>query len=237
MKKIKLPQVTLIGIDCVDVSRIQKALDISSEQIEFAEVKLLTSLETSDSRKVEIPHLGSVESYSEFCLKDLVSYVDTEFVLIVQYDGFVLNADSWSDEFLKYDYIGAPWFMNKEFWFKDFRIPRSLKNTWVVGNGGFSLRSKKLLRVTSRFADEGVLKHVHPEDIVISVDEKNNLEKEGIKIAPKEIAERFSIEGQTLKYNKQFGFHGLKWTNITKWIKQNKKWGVRQNRFLLIFYR
>lgn len=89
--KIKLLNVTLVGIDCVDVQRIQKALDISSQDIEFGAVKLLTSLPTDDVRKVEIKNLDSIEKYSEFCIRDLVTYIETEFVLIVQYDGFILN--------------------------------------------------------------------------------------------------------------------------------------------------
>ena len=68
-------------------------------------MKLLTSLPTDDSRKIEISHIGSTESYSEFCIRDLVKYVDTDFVLIVQHDGFVLNPNSWNDKFFDYDYI------------------------------------------------------------------------------------------------------------------------------------
>lgn len=96
----KLPNITLMGIDCVNVERLQKALDISCAGIEFGAVKLLTSLETSDSRKVEIPHIGSIEDFSKFSICDLYKYVDTEYVLLVQYDGFVLNPQSWNDEFL-----------------------------------------------------------------------------------------------------------------------------------------
>ena len=35
----------------------------------------------------------------------LASYIETDFVLIVQYDGFVLHAQAWDDDFLNYDYI------------------------------------------------------------------------------------------------------------------------------------
>jgi hypothetical protein len=34
---------------------------------------------------------------------------DTEFAILVHEDGFIVNPECWSDEFLKYDYIGAPW--------------------------------------------------------------------------------------------------------------------------------
>lgn len=42
-------------------------------------------------------------------IKELNKYIETDYVLIVQYDGFILNPKAWMDEFLEYDYIGAPW--------------------------------------------------------------------------------------------------------------------------------
>ena len=226
--KIYLPNVTLLGIDCVDVERLIKALDISSEQIQFADVKLLTSLPTNDKRRVEIPHIGSTEEYSEFCIRRLADYIDTDFVLIVQYDGFVLNPTSWTDEFLNYDYIGAPWFVHDEFWFTKFNFPRNLFDTIVVGNGGFCLRSKKFLEVSSKLADEGAFDKYHPEDVVVCVWDKDKMENAGIKFAPVDIAEKFSIEGSDHVYSNQFGFHGFRWTDISLWIEKNPKWGISQ---------
>jgi hypothetical protein len=227
--KMKLPRVTLVGIDCVDVERIQKALDISSEHIEFAEVKLLTSLPTDDKRKVEIENLETIDKYSEFCIRNLVKYVSTDFALVVQHDGFVLNPNSWDDVFMEYDYVGAPWFVKEEYWFERFKFPEELRNTYVVGNGGFSLRSRKLLETSSNFADLGVFKTYQPEDLAMCVYHRREMEETGIKFAPKEVAERFSIEGRNHVYDKQFGFHGLKWTNISEWISKNPKWGIEQD--------
>jgi hypothetical protein len=81
----KLPNVTLLGVDCVNVERIQKALDISSLGIEFGAVKLLTSLPTDDPRKIEIPHIGSIEEFSRFSLSEFHKYVDTDYVLTVHW--------------------------------------------------------------------------------------------------------------------------------------------------------
>lgn len=65
-------------------------------------------------------------------LKSLLQYVTTPHVLIVQWDGYVTNAAAWDPAFLESDYLGAKW-------------------PWApvgnrVGNGGFSLRSRKLLQ-------------------------------------------------------------------------------------------
>ena len=143
----KLPTITLLGIDCVNVERLRKALDISCERIEFGAVKLLTSLPTNDMRKISIDHIGSIEEYSKFCIKNLIEYVDTDYVLVIQYDGFVLNANAWLDDFFNYDYCGAVWPVGP--WFGD-DFPKELFGTEVVGNGGFSLRSKELLETCSR---------------------------------------------------------------------------------------
>lgn len=217
---------TLLGIDCINLTRIQKALDISSQHIEFGAVKLLTSLASDDPRTVKIPHLDSIEAFSEFCIRRLHEYVDTDYVLLVQYDGFVLNPDSWSDEFFRYDYIGAPWLVEDEFWFELFDFPRSLKGSVVVGNGGFSLRSKKFLESSARLADAGAFEKYQPEDVVLCVWNRDKVEAAGMRFAPPEVAEKFSIEGQDHMYNKQFGFHSLKWTDISKWIDKNPSWGI-----------
>lgn len=230
---INLSSVTLLIIDCIDIPRAQKALDISTKHIQFGAVKFLTSLKTNDKRKVEIPHIDSIEKYSEFCIKDLYKYVDTEFVLMIQYDGFILNPQSWTDEFLKYDYIGAPWFIEREFWFTKFGLPRELKGQTVVGNGGFSLRSKKFLETSAKLAEQGVFKKYQPEDLQLCVFHKKEMEQEGIVFAPKEVAEKFSVEGSDCVYDAQFGFHGLEWTDISKWIKENPEWNTKQGFWFL----
>ena len=39
-------------------------------------------------------------------------------MLIVQDDGFIINKNLWDEEFLSYDYIGAPWPLDEK-WFKE----------------------------------------------------------------------------------------------------------------------
>lgn len=228
MKKISLNNVTLLGIDCVNVERLQKALDISCIGIDFGQVKLLTSLPTDDLRKVEIPHIDSIEKYSEFCIKDLHNYVDTDFVLLVQYDGFVLNPKSWDNDFLNYDYIGAPWAVGT---WETNHFPKELYGQKVVGNGGFSLRSKKFLEISSQLVKRGIIKNYQPEDVALCVWYRKELENFGIKFPPIELAERFSFEGEVNRgqWINEFGFHGLKWSNINNWIKENPQWGINQD--------
>ena len=187
---LNLDNVTLLGVDCVDINRLIHAADISQKFVNFKTVKLLTHLESNDERIVNIPQINSIEGYSKFMIEELDKYVDTEFVLIFQYDGFVLNPNRWSDAFLEYDYIGAPAF-------------------WGMGNGGFSLRSKKLLSVLSK---ANVIEEFHPEDLRICKTYRPFLESQGIQFAPDEIAHKFSVENNT--WNGQFGYHNA---NISLW--------------------
>lgn len=208
MDKLKLHDVTLIGVDCLNVDRLRYAADISSEGIDFGSIKLLSSIPSSDSRVVKISPIGSIEEYSNFIIKRLNEYVETNFALIFQGDGFVLNPQAWTNEFFKYDYIGAPMYHMGE-------MVR-------VGNGGFSLRSKKLLDWVSNNW-ELVDGPIHPEDIFICYFARPFLEKAGLIFSPEDIANRFAIEGgeHGVVWNGEFGFHGLGYTDISKWIEMN----------------
>lgn len=249
---LRLENITLLGLDCVDLERLKIARDICIKDIEFGAVKLLTSVESTDKDVINIDSINSIEAYSEFIIKKLVDHVQTEFVLIFQHDGFVLSADYWRKEFLDYDYIGSPWIG----YFKE--NPRQ-----NVGNGGFSLRSKKLLDI---LAHDDKIKLGQPEDALISRQYRDYLETKGIKFAPEEIAGLFAIpdvmkqndmkltnqqyrtflknqgviidsrekelvyqipeayEDGDLKWTNQFGFHYLTKGHLAKWLEQNSQY-------------
>lgn len=228
VQKISLKNVTLMGIDCVDFSRLQKVADISMHGIDFADVKLLSSIKSNDSRWVEIDPIRSIEAYSEFCIRNLADHVDTDYVLLIQYDGFVLNPHSWSDEFLNYDYVGAPIHIKGEYWFKKFSIPCELEGSHLVGNGGFCLRSRRFVQTSAKLAAEGKFSKFHPEDLVLCILDQHLLLNEGMRFAPYELAKKFSIEGRSHVYESQFGFHNLKRTNISDWISKNPQYGIKQ---------
>ena len=142
---LQLDNVTLLGIDCVEIERLIFAAEVSMKNIQFKAVKLLTHLQSDHEAIVKIPPITSIEAYSHFMFKELVHYVDTDYVLIIQHDGYVLNPAQWHDTFFEFDYIGAPCI-------------------WGMGNGGFSFRSKKLLEI---LASEDAITQLHPEDFAI----------------------------------------------------------------------
>jgi len=222
MKK-KLEDVTLLGIDCIDLDRLIQSAEICQKDFEFADVKLLSSLPSNYTKVIQIDEIKSTEDYSRFIIEKLDDYVETSHVLVIQYDGFILNPEAWSDEYMKYDYIGAPWLVRNVF-VNRFNFPKELLGKYVVGNGGFSLRSKKLTSLCSQLAKDNYFSKYHPEDAVICVYNREFMENKGIKFAPVELAKQFSYEAEDIEnysWNGQFGFHGLKWTDISKWIEKN----------------
>jgi hypothetical protein len=198
--KKKLTDVTLLGIDCLDINRLIDVARICCKQIEFGDVKLLSSQPAKLKNVVPIPHLGTIEACSHFIVKELYKHIDTEFFLMIQYDGFILNPNAWDDNFLKYDYIGAPW----------------AKGQRTVGNGGFSLRSKRLHQL---LATDNSITETYPEDGVICKIYGEYLESKGIKFAPESLAKKFSFEANYkfgLAWDRQFGFHSY-CGDLTKW--------------------
>lgn len=182
-KPLSLPNVTLICVD-TNPERVKAPLEECTRYINFGAVKVIS----------DVP-IKSKEQYSKFCIQQLYKYVDTEFMLIFQWDGYVKNWKAWDNDFLNYDYIGATW------WYKD---------GMNVGNGGFSLRSRKLMQIV---AQDPHIRQFHPEDDAICRKYRRFLEvKHGIKFAPEEVAKRFSIEGYKqakTSWTNEFGFHGL----------------------------
>ena len=211
MKKT-LKDVTLLGLDCINLDRLVLAADICRQNFDFAEVKLLTSLPPHGcEHTIKIEPILSIERYSNFLISQIHRYIETSHVLVIQYDGFILNPSAWRDTFLEYDYIGAPW----------YHLGPNLR----VGNGGFSLRSKKLMELAAHRFSEQKTDYCHPEDVWICHDTRPFLESNGIHFAPETIAKHFSFEADLRhrKWNGQFGFHGGVWrTNISKWLVHNR---------------
>ncbi len=213
-KKIKLPDVTLLAASSIEIDHTQDSLKISSYEIEFSAIKLLCSerpkIHFPEIQYIEIPKIEKIDDYNKIMINDLWKYFDTSHCLIVQSDSFVVNPDEWTNEFLKYDYIGAPW--TKKIKPKEGLEIDLKKNR--VGNGGFSLRSKKLANFTKEINFAELKYPVLTEDILICYYLYDELIKKGIKFAPIKLASKFSVEHPEtnkeygINNNNVFGFHG-----------------------------
>lgn len=193
---LHLPDVTLVCVDTREPGFALQAMRRSMAGIRFGDAVLFTEpsrLREAAPADVRIvaATVDTIEAYSRFMLHGLAAPTRTSHVLVVQWDGFVTHAQHWLPQFLECDYIGARW--------HDRPPDRS------VGNGGFSLRSRRLLLALQ----DPALQVSHPEDLCICVHNRELLERRhGIRIAQPELAERFSYE-RLAPSGPTFGFHGL----------------------------
>jgi hypothetical protein len=116
-------------------------------------------------------------------------------LLLYQEDTYLFHADN-IEQFLKYDYVGASWPVNQD------------DNSYGVGNGGFSLRDRKKMIECIRKVDpnkdiklgQSTINFMRasnndyiPEDVFFS---KSMIDFNIGKVAPREIANKFSQETQ-----------------------------------------
>jgi hypothetical protein len=156
---------------------------------------------------------GNLYSMSIDCINRLHGRFNTDHVLIVQNDGFPVRPGL--ESFLgTYDYLGAPWRFGK-----DDRITRFLlRHRSDVGNGGFSLRSKRLCEMTSWYYRRKykLIPHCYlmTEDYFIckTLPSFEKHYRKTVRIAPPEVAATFSLEDNIELYDAvrvcPFGFHG-----------------------------
>ena len=190
---LALPDVTLVAVSSVAIPATVRALRISQRGLRFGASLLLSdrapteNIGTVDWRRIE--PIRSREEYSGFMLTQLHAHIETSHALCVQWDGYVLDPQRWDSGFLDYDYIGAPW--------------PHFPDGYRVGNGGFSLRSRRLLAACAEMGLTGDL-----EDVAICRTHRAQLEKRfGLVFAPEEIALRFAW-ASTASRGDEFGFHG-----------------------------
>jgi len=207
---LDLKNVSLVCVTSVNLERAIKAINFSIRGINFGEVLLLTDkdLDLEAIKTIKIESLDYV-GYSRFIVYELHKYISNEYVILIQDDGFISNPEKWEDLFLNYDYIGAPFPVPPDNDNISYRDP--FGNLIRVGNGGFSLRTKKLLQLPSLLNLEWKPYFgFYNEDGFFSVHNRHMLEDNGCSFAPIEVSSRFSHEYKTPETEGilPFGFHG-----------------------------
>jgi hypothetical protein len=197
---LKLPDVTLVLVETRQHELGNLALEDSERLCEFGDTLIFTDqpniftshLDTPHRRIVRVPDWPNKMGWSRCFWYDVPLHMRTSHALCIQWDSWVVDPEMWTDEFLKYDYIGAPW------WYKD---------GMNVGNGGFCLRSTKLMRY--------IRKHRAQFPCITDLDDdlycrqyRPTLQEHGFEWAPEEVAIKFSFECvQSAVRHKHFGFH------------------------------
>lgn len=205
---LNLPDVTLVCVTSVKIDQNVKALKQSMEGIKFGDVKFISDICPEDLPKnvnyVNCDKL-SYDGFSEYTFLKLWKDIETSHSLLVHHDGFVVRPDLWSDEFLNFDYIGAPWIYSETSYITDDGEHVD------VGNGGFCLRTKKMLELPTQLGLK--LEHrqgFYNDDGNFCVYHRKTFLENGIKYAPKEIAAKFSTEIIIPGLSQEsFGFHSF----------------------------
>ncbi len=181
--------ITLVGIDGIgDDNGLLKAMEYSQKIFPVEDTFYYSKKMTG-------------EECQEFTIKELKDHIDTDFMLLIQNDGFVINPDKWSDTFFDYDYLGARWWHNDPH--IKYATSENMECKNAVGNGGFTLRSKKFLEEASKLTYDGY----SPEDAFLCIKSYDALTSAGVRFAPDHIADQFSTDPFM---GHSFGFHGNK---------------------------
>jgi hypothetical protein len=185
-----------------DLSLFSKVIDQHNIEICDMRVDLNDNLQNDDANRS-----GFCESFVQQTNK----FILDEFCLNIQHDSTIIDIGKWDNRFLDYDYIGAPWPMHI-IQASDMVNGQIDEIPNVVGNGGFSLRTRKFVEESAKLGWE----HKN-EDLNICVFNYERMTSAGIKFAPPELAAQFSKEHPTpygnfsrsvlFSYN-SFGFHG-----------------------------
>ncbi|MCR5503125.1 MAG: hypothetical protein K6F53_08955 [Lachnospiraceae bacterium] len=179
----------------VDLYETVKAMKYSMRGIEFGDAVLISDRKPWFlPRNIRFSHTDKLDDIDKFNYKmtyELGSHIRTKYALIVHADGFVVNPEAWEEEFLSYDYIGAPWPLPQN----DYAYRDGKGNICRVGNS-VSIRSARLMNYPSEHAVkwEKVYDDMYNEDVFLCCHIRNEMEAEGMTWAPLETAVRFGRE-------------------------------------------
>jgi len=214
-KKINLPNVTLAAYTSIRVEETIQALLYSMSGIKFYTVKLISHEEPKNlpagiefSKGVKC---SNIDEWNHSIIYDLPNHIESDYMILIHDNGFIVNPSLWRDEFLNYDYIGAPWPLPI-----DSFSYRDMDNNIIRVGNSVSLRSKKLLDVPIKLNLKWKAFHGFTnEDGFINVNYRQEYLKEGCKFPDIEVAKYFSRE-TPLEENvllEPFAFHNYSGPN------------------------
>lgn len=194
--RINLPDVTLIAVTGIGYK--------TDEHIDAIR-KSCSGIDFGGTIFVQDAYITDVYTWNRYITFELYKLFDTSHCLLIHHDGYVINQHLWKDEWLDYDYIGAPWPLPQD----DYSYRDEDGEIVRVGNS-VGLRSNKLMRLIAqrplptRFGNNN-------EDGNISCHNRKWLESKGCDFAPIGVAKHFSKEHEMPENEglETFMFHSL----------------------------
>lgn len=192
---VHLPDVTLVMIETREHALARLAVADCLRAAKFGEVLIFTDRPddfSDQGRTIYVPDWSQKIGWCVHHWQEVAPYIGTSHALAIQWDSWVVDPSMWRKEFLDWDYIGAPW------WYKD---------GMNVGNGGFCLRSTKLMRYLRKHRDRYACTNTLDDDLLCRK-YRPRLQGEGFFWAPEDLALEFAFEvvrpDPTARH---FGFH------------------------------
>lgn len=179
---LNLPEVTLVVVEtrCHELMRL--TLTDIVLKVQFGGVLIYTDRPELigipvPATYIQVPNWPDKTRQGAFYYMEAAHAITTSHALLMEWDGGLRDVSMWRDDFLNYDYIGAPWVGQRD--------------SMTVGNGGFMLLSKRMADyVYDHRASFGIV-----TDMQYARTNRRRLENEiGAKWAPEDVATQFSYE-------------------------------------------
>jgi len=191
---LDLSRVTLLFVETRAHEITKRVIDDCLSKATFGDVLLYTDkpelLPVPGARVLPCIDFPDKRQAGEFYYGRAMGHVETEFALMLEWDGGIFDATKWKPEFFDYDYIGAPWTVRPG-------------DPYDVGNGGFTLMSQKL----GHFVVDNIRQFPVTTDWDFCRVQRRFLEPRGFKWPNRDLASAFSWELGPRNPD-HFGYHG-----------------------------
>jgi hypothetical protein len=191
---LDLSRVTLLFVATQAHSITKRVIDDCLSKADFGDILIYSDqpelISVSGARYEVVPNFSDKREAGFFYYSMAMKKIETDFALMMEWDGGIRDPEKWKPEFFDYDYIGAPW-----------NIRRG--GAYDVGNGGFTLISKKF----GHFICENSKDYPACTDMDVCRNYRQFYDEAGFKWPDRNIASYFSWELGPRNPD-HFGFHG-----------------------------
>jgi hypothetical protein len=198
---LKLPDVTLATVEIRNHELANLAVRECLAHADFGEVLVVTD----DPKQfpglpcLRVERWDTALDWARCLWFKVPEAIRTSHMLFMQWDSWIIDPAMWTDRFLRYDYIGAPW------WHPEMN----------VGNGGFSLRSRRLIDYIAANADWYPTAAIGEDDVLCRT-YRPMLEQQGFRWPPDAIGFDWAFECvRPSPQSRHFGFHAMfNWRSV-----------------------
>ncbi len=209
-----LPHVEFVIRNAINKLGSNWAHTVVCGKLNYGQLKQICDRISPNIRIIQLPFRNiDINTYSEIlCQAKFWERLKGDKILLYQEDSLIFKSNI--RRFLQYDYIGAPWATKNE-----------MTNDLNIGNGGFSLRNRKIhIQICQNYGvretqyNQPTLNYMKrenitypPEDVYFS---KNMIDHKIGNMPDYETAKRFSVE--SVYYSDPFAGHQF-WKSMRKW--------------------